>query len=608
MKGICLLRGRVSSPPHHPRAPPQSPVLHRNTNRSETVTAEEIDSAESVILKWQLDAHKHEKFSSLFAGGREDAKRFLHAVSSLHTAMRVCLKQKSSSDELHRCQKLMQIAIKRLEKEFYVTLSANRKKLDSESVSLSLSNRSSLATPGSSDSDSIEDEITAEEIGVKTPKSGPESVAMEDLRSIAECMIECGYGSECVKIYKLLRKSIVDEAMHFLEIERTSPSEMQQMEWNVLDAKIKTWLRAMKTAIGILFHGEKILCDAVFASSETLAASCFADICRDAAVDMFSFAGNFGKSRKILTPEKLFRALDLYQAITDSWPEIESIFWHESSSPVKAEAGAALGKLGEAAKLMIAQFETAIQKDSSKTPPGGGVHPLTRYVMNFLTFLGDYSGSVSEILADWPLNKDINLPASFFSSSPSAVDPSAAVITACLAWFILVLLCKLDGKGTLYKNAALSYLFLGNNLNYVVSKVKGSNLRLLLGPDWIRKNRIKANRYLSSYERMGWTKVISTLPDDPTAEIPPHQAVEHFKQFNRCFEEARKTQVSWVIPDIEARDRVRSSLGKEIVCFYRIFYQKQRIDDEKTVRYTPDELEIYFSHELFNTASSGRGG
>ncbi|EPS71941.1 hypothetical protein M569_02816 [Genlisea aurea] len=602
MKGHhVFFSSRDSSPPRRHGSP--SP-LHSPDHRafSEVVLLEDVDSAESVIARWDLDAHK-EKFSPLFAGDREDAKVFLQAVNGLQNAMRVYLKHHSSSGNLVRAQRLMQVAIKRLEKEFHVVLSANRKNLDLESSSSSRSARSG-----------VPDEEESEEGGGTPTKSGSEKsadLAVADLRSIAECMIGCGYGKECVKIYKLIRKSIVDEALHFLGIEKLNHSQMQKMEWNVLDVKIKNWIRGVKSAVKVLFHGEKILCDTVFAASEKLAESCFADISSDAAVSMFSFAENFGRSKKILSPEKIFRALDLYQAISELRPEIDAIFWHESQLPVKTEASAALKKLGEAVKLMLAQLETAIEKDSSKTPPGGGVHPLTRYVMNYLTFLGDYTETFSDIISDWSANQETPLPESFFSSPTAGVgqeDPSSSTITPRLAWLILVLLCKLDGKAKLYDDVALSYLFLANNLNYVISKVRDSNLGLLMGADWILRNRSKVTRYLSKFERMGWTAVISSLPTNLTADIPPDQLKEHFKQFNRNFEEAYKKQSSWVIPDSEVRDRVKISLQKEIVNSYRIFYEKHHHGggDRGMVRYIPEDLDNYLS-DLFFPAASGGG-
>ena len=103
-------------------------------------------------------------------------------------------------------------------------------------------------------------------------------------------------------------------------------------------------------------------------------------------------------------------------------------------------------------------FKTAIQKDSSKASvPGGGVHPLTRYVMNYMTVLADYSGALVDIVVDWPLNLQTALTESYFGS-PHELDESPVSLR--FAWLVLVLLCKLDDKAELYPYAIVSVGFM----------------------------------------------------------------------------------------------------------------------------------------------------
>lgn len=41
-------------------------------------------------------------------------------------------------------------------------------------------------------------------------------------------------------------------------------------------------------------------------------------------------------------------------------------------------------------------------------------------------------------------------------------------LSVSLGWIIIILQCKLDTTSKLYKDVSLSYLFLMNNLNYIV--------------------------------------------------------------------------------------------------------------------------------------------
>ncbi|XP_073053857.1 exocyst complex component EXO70H1-like [Primulina eburnea] len=552
---------------------------------SETIMEENLDVAEAVIKKWDVDSQKHDKFSSMFEDDKNEAKRFLEVVRNLQNAMHFYMKLSPTSESIIRAHNLMKTAIKRLEKEFYLILAANRKNFDTESVS----GGSSLVSTRSSISDL--GEVSEEEESIGSPHAP--DIAMAELKSIADAMIGSGYGKECVNIYKIVRKSIIDESLYHLHVERFTSSQILKMEWSVLEHNIRKWLHAVKVAVKGLFYGERILCDFIFSSSENIAASCFAEISRDAAVNLFSFPHNFARSKKILSPEKMFRGLDMYEAISGLWPEIESIFGHESLAAVRSEAEMAAEKLAEALSVMFSQFEAAIKKDTSNPPVNGGVHPLTRYVMNFLVFLGDYSGSLSDILGDHSAAARTPLPESYFSSPTSAAeDPSAAAITTRLAWQILILLCKLDGKARHYHDVALSYLFLANNLNYVVSKVRSSNLGLLIGPDWILKHRSKVNQYLANYEKMGWGRMMASLTEDPTVEIQ-----EKLGNFNSEFEATYKKHKSWVIPDPKICDEIKFYFSKNILSSYRAFYKKyrSRVEAESIIKYAPEDLENFFS-------------
>ncbi|KAK4286500.1 hypothetical protein QN277_003049 [Acacia crassicarpa] len=569
---------------------------------------ENIEIARSLITKWDSNKSPHAEIAPLFSGNRQEAKNYLSAVKGLQTAMRYLVTLDSNSPGLVQAQLLMQVALKRLKKEFYQILSSNRDHLDPESVSTrsSTEHRSSVSD---FDDDFSEDESRSVTDNSISETERVSMVVMEDLKDIAECMISVGYGKECLKIYTLMRKSIVDEAMYHLGVEKLTFSQVQKMEWEVVELKIKYWLKAIKVAVTTLFYGERILCDLVFASSERIAESCFPEICRESAMSLFGFPELVAKCKK--TPEKMFRTLDLYEAISDNWPQIESIFSYESTSSIRLQAVNSLVKLGEAVRTMLSDFESAIQKDNSKKPvPGGGTHPLTRYVMNYISFLSDYSDVLADIVADWPLTIQSPLPESYFVSSGDDNNPSSE-ISVRLAWLILVVLCKLDGKAELYKDTALSYLFLANNLQYVVSKVRASNLRFLIGEDWLIKHESKVKEYVSKYERMGWNKVLSSLPENPTAEMAAEQVWACFRNFNAEFSETCMKQSSWIVSDAKLRDEIKASILSKLLTRYGEFYEKHRVESRRVLgpdsvmRISPEDLAGYLSDILCGTGDSG---
>lgn len=572
---------------------------------------ENILTAESLITKWDY-SNTNQIINPLFSGNtRFEAKHYLNAVKGLQSAMQYFVTHDSTSNTLVRAQFLMQLAMKTLQKEFYNILSTNREHLDPESVS----NRSSTDRRSSFSISDYDDEVSDDEkfiVGNQISETERVSMlAMADLKAIADCMINCGYGKECVKVYIVMRKSIVDEALYHLGIERLTFSQIQKMDWEVIELKIKTWLKAIKVAVRTLFHGERILCDEVFAAAgKRIAESCFAEITKEGATSLFTFPDMVAKCKK--TPEKMFRTLDLYEAISDHFQQIQSIFSFESTSNVRLQALNSMEKLAEAVKTMLKEFESAIQKDSSKKHvSGGGVHPLTRYVMNYITFLADYGGILADIVFDMTQSP---LPESYYrspmrseNSSSSSSSSSSSEISEKIAWLILVLLCKLDTKAELYKDVALSYLFLANNMQYVVVKVRRSNLGFLLGEEWLTNHELKVKEYVNKFVQIGWNKVLSTLPENEnsTAEMTVEQVKGIFVKFNSAFDEECKKQTSWVVSDPKLRDEIKVLIGSKLVAKYGGFYEKNRVGSG--VRYEPEYIESYLGNILYGVVGGDSG-
>ncbi|KAF3433788.1 hypothetical protein FNV43_RR24891 [Rhamnella rubrinervis] len=580
---------------------PSTPTHHKF---SLSMMEENIENAESIIKKWDLNSSSYTKLTSLFHHDRKEAKEFTKSVKGLRQAMHFLVCQYSTSTKLVLSQKLMQIAMKRLEREFYQILSANSHLLDPESVS-------GQSSGGSRSFDDEDEDISKDELKITgeaiTEMERVSALAMSDLKSIADCMITSGYGRECVKIYKSIRKSIVDEGLLRLGIKRLRSSQIQKMGLEKLVALIKNWLEAIKLAVRTLFCAEKILCDHVFSASDTIRESCFYEITKEEAINLFRFPDLVVKNKK--TPERIFHLIELYQAVSDFLPEIESIFDSEATSAIRLQSLSSLDKLGHSIHSTLSEFESTIQKDSSKTPVfGGGIHPMTRSAMDYISSLSDYSEILSAILADHPTPENLPLQESYFEI-PTSEDGSIPAVSTHLAWLILALLCKLDRKAEHYKDASLSYLFLANNLQFIVEKVHTTNLKFLLGEDWKSRHMKKVQQFASNYESMAWTKVFSSLPEKTSMTLSTEMAKECFSMFSAAFEEAYKKQTSWVVQDGKLRDDLKVSIAKKLVPKYQEFFDTNiaMIIREKNlellVRFSPDDLGNYLS-DLFHGASS----
>ncbi|XP_010521810.1 PREDICTED: exocyst complex component EXO70A1 [Tarenaya hassleriana] len=583
--------------------------LHSRQSLSESLMEGSIQDSEAIISRWtspELHDSSFCSLSSLFSpGNQEEANRFIEAVTSLQCGMQRLVKMNPGSEMLVRAQSLMSIAMKHLEKEFYRILKSTRRSLDPESVSIRSSGASSSSTPRSSRKSVSDSESDVEfvfsvsnESRLEGERGGEDANAMADLKMIADCMIFCGYSKECLKIYKKIRKSVVVEALDHLGFEDLRFTQIQKLEWEILESKIKKWVRTAREAVATLFFGERILCDYVFSSSSFIRESAFAEVTQESALSLFGFPENVAKCRK--SPEKIFRTLDVYQAISEIFPKIEQVFSCDSTVAVRSQAVESLYILGEAIRSMISELELSISKEPSKTPiPCGGVHHITRYVMNFIVFLADYTGSLADILTKTPPK----LPEDYLTGggeNPTGATIVSSPVATNLAWVILVLLCKIDAKSRLYNDVALSYLFLANNLHYIVVKVRTSNLKVPLS-NWVTKHEDKVREYVARFERLAWGDVMTSLSGVPTEE-------EIFRRFNEAFEEAYKRQSDWVIPDPKLRDEIKVSVARKLIPGYSEHYKSQRVMLNANVRYAPEDIGNYISDLYFGSGGAGGGG
>ncbi|CAN8301255.1 unnamed protein product [Cochlearia groenlandica] len=602
-----------SSPP-----PPEKEPPHQSL--AESAVQECMSRINTVITKWTSSSSSSSSSDVEFlfsTNSRREAEEFALAVKHLQSTMHRLVSVNSSSEKLIFAQNLMQSAMKLLESEFRRVLNANREYLDPESVSVRSYRSSRFSTSTAASVSDSEDESGYDENPDDHRFSGGDTDAMDDLKMIADCMISTGYAKECVSVYRTVRRSIVDETLHNLAVEKFTLNQIQKMDWEILESKIKSWLRAAKLAVRSLFFGERILADHVFSSSTNIVESSFTDIAMEGALILFAFPENAAKIKK-LTPEKMFRFLDMYESLANLYVEIESIFYFDSAAAVRSQVINSLARLGDAVRSMMTGFESAIQKETSKTPIiGGGVHPLTRYVMNYLSFLVDYSESIGAIFENWQLTVPSPLPESLFISGGDEANPEdlySSPVSVRIAWVILLTLCKIDGKAQPYRDVALSYLFLANNLQYVVVKVRSSNLKLLLGDDWVARHEAKVKQYADKFEKLAWGKVLTSLPEDPAEEeISAEEARELFGRFNDEFEASYRKQMSWVIPDPKLRDHIKISLSQKLMLVCTEFFEMNRVGlvgdnfHESIVRYTPEDIGNYLSDLYFGSRGSGSG-
>ncbi|KAA8542127.1 hypothetical protein F0562_023279 [Nyssa sinensis] len=566
-----------------------------------------FEAAEKIILRWDSNSEP-----LTWEDSPVEAAEYLSAVDETLQLIENFTSQ-SDSEIMDRAESALQMAMSRLEDEFRHILIRNTVPLDAERLygsirRVSLSFAANDAEIEDFDSFVEDDQMSyCHERGASLVDDLLVDLILPDavgeLKEIADRMIRSGYEKECCQVYSSVRRDVLDEFMSILGVEKLSIEEVQKIEWRSLDEKMKKWVQAVKITVRVLLSGEKHLCEQIFNGSELTKEVCFVETIKGCVMQLLNFGEAVAIGRR--SSEKLFRILDMYDVLVDVLPDIQALFTDELGELLFSEAHGVLDLLGEAAIGTFVEFENDVQGEASRKPiQGGEIHPLTRYVMNYVKLLVDYSDSLNALLENTadesdPLPSDNDNNSQLGDMSP---------IARRLLLLLTSLESNLEDKSRLYEDGAMQYIFLMNNILYIVQKVKDSELRKLLGDQWVRKRRGQIRQYATSYLRASWSKVLSCLKDEgmggSTSNASKMALKERFKNFNACFEDIYRIQTAWKVPDAQLREELRISISEKVIPAYRSFMGRfgNQLDSGrhagKYIKYTPDDLENYLS-DLF---------
>lgn len=355
----------------------------------------------------------------------------------------------------------------------------------------------------------------------------------------------------------------------------------------------------MKIIIRVYLASEKRLCDQIFWGYGSVSSFCFLEISKATMTCLLSFGEAITMGPR--GSEKLFSFLDMYEVLAALLPDVVDLFIEEKGSVTRNRFHRLTKSLGSLAKTTFVEFENAIASNTSSNPlPGGVIHPLIKYVMNYIKTVTEYGNTLSYIINDQYIEDSKSVIESEERQGIEVSSSSTLYPMAChLLSITSTLTSGLDSRSKLYKDSALQHIFLMNNIHYMLQKVNSSNLKHFLGDGWIREHSAKVQKHAISYERVTWSSVLSLLRDESNDNPRSHSLSktsyrESCKAFSIAFEEIYKSQTGWSIPDLELREGLQISTSQTVIHAYRTFLGRtsDKISDND-IKYTADDLEKY---------------
>ncbi|XP_052190962.1 exocyst complex component EXO70B1-like [Diospyros lotus] len=448
-----------------------------------------------------------------------------------------------------------------------------------------------------------------------------------NLNKLAKAMLSAGFETECFLVYIVARRTVLENTVHKLGFDKLSIDDVQKMQWEPLEREIASWNKLIKQYVAVIFPGEHKLSEAVFSDRTPVADRLFGNLSWSVMIQLLNFAEAVAMTKR--SSEKLFKFLDIYETLRDVISATGNLRHEESVNELKSEALLICSQLGEAIVLMFCELENSIKAYTGKTPvPGGAVHPMTSYTMNYLQYAFEYRETLDQVFREHQtIQRADSVGGSDYEHNAARAgggQNSNADQTAKPPPFAIqihkvmdLLHTNLEEKSKQYKDTSLSLIFMMNNGRYVMQKMKRlPEISKLMGDNWTRKMSSDLRQYHKNYVRETWGRPLNCLNPEGLSvngKVVKPVLKERFKSFNAMFEEIHKTQSTWVVSDNQLQSELRVSISSVVIPAYRSFLARfsqtftPGRQTEKYVKHQPEDIETSIEN-LFdgNAASTGK--
>lgn len=280
---------------------------------------------------------------------------------------------------------------------------------------------------------------------------------------------------------------------------------------------------------------------------------------------------------------RISHALSTHKTIADAVPIILELVSPECRGPISRKAEVVQERVQNVVNRMLDTLTNVISCSVLPETEGSDVHPVTRAVVKGVELLFQHRASLNLILA-----RNCCQELEGIHSTKSF---------PCLISNLMMHLERvLEQNSKLLVHRELQYIFLMNNLQFVVQRVENSGLKEPTGYDWVVQYQKQIEHNLEEYIEASWAPVSSHVAD---------KGAKHFsfwkpscvQQFATAFQSVYDIQRHWKVPDPHLRGKLRASISKNVVPSYCEYLKKHRKDD-RSIWMTAKDLEDLLA-ELF---------
>ncbi|XP_070672603.1 exocyst complex component EXO70C2-like [Malus domestica] len=251
-------------------------------------------------------------------------------------------------------------------------------------------------------------------------------------------------------------------------------------------------------------------------------------------IQLLNFVEGIAISKR--SAEKLFKTLDMYEALREVIPKMDNLFPADCVNELKHEISNVRTRLGVVAICIFCDLENSLKAETVRNPvPGGAVHPLTRYTMKYLR---EHSKIERADSTSRPERGEYEAGE---GSGNTSGDQSP---------FYLQLMRKMDLLDSNLETKAKLYK----------DKIKGSaEINSCIGETWYRRRSSDLRQYHKNYQKETWDRLLQCLSHEGLSvngKVAKPVLNERFKSFNALFDEIHKTQSTWVVSDEQMQSEV----------------------------------------------------